>query len=593
MRRTCCILFVIALSTCLSHSVVAGSGESLPSGAVLHLSFDEPTVEMAAGKTTVRDLSGHGNHGVVVGAGFVEGVSGQCLRFDGNKDIVTCGADGSLDLTDAYTISAWVRTDTPGRHSRIVDRYLHADKRGYAMFFHQGSVGAHHFRPNRPRPYYIRGGADLADGRWHHCAVVANSAGAAVYVDGEIVTSRMNGATPAKPIAKTLTVGNGSDGSNWFPFHGDIDEVLVFNRSLSAAEIGQLSGMAAPLRTAEWVEPDWQIDATKPVTLRFNLTPGERLTYTRSSEGQILNVRQRKSFPMRLTRTDEWMVREPPQPGRMLVRVIRLDGSLRMGDKNSEPPGLKQGQFTMLPTGRMLDAWGVDGILSLPTFPPSPVRIGGKWSSRFSLPIPANTVTLEGDATYTLTGLAQVDGRQLARIEFQGMGMLDRVEISRKAIGVAMAEGEAAWAEGAPVGMVVPGSPADAAGVQAGDRIVMLGDRTVGNWEDLVHAVRACPDDTPSTLTLIRDEERVEIHITPKAGPSYQFEGDCAIRGTVVFDIIDGKVLRTEVDSVVFNFTVINDQGEHPMTQTQRGLVELLEIAKEQDGSNRDEVESW
>lgn len=57
------------------------------------------------------------------------------------------------------------------------------------------------------------------------------------------------------------------------------------------------------------------------------------------------------------------------------------------------------------------------------------------------------------------------------------------------------------WIE-AGVGMTLPGSPAEQAGLEPGDRIAAVGDARVENWWDLVREIESRPG------------ERVEIHIT-------------------------------------------------------------------------------
>ncbi len=68
----------------------------------------------------------------------------------------------------------------------------------------------------------------------------------------------------------------------------------------------------------------------------------------------------------------------------------------------------------------------------------------------------------------------------------------------------------------AVVGEVIPGSPAEKAGLQSGDQVVAaLGD-PVENWRDWVEVVRAHPDEA-LTLTLVRDGNRREVEIVPEA----------------------------------------------------------------------------
>ena len=74
-------------------------------GLVLYLAFDENTGNIA------RDSSGHGNHGSIMGAAWVEGQDGKALQFDGTDDYVEVAYNDMFNLTDAFTLAAWVKPD--------------------------------------------------------------------------------------------------------------------------------------------------------------------------------------------------------------------------------------------------------------------------------------------------------------------------------------------------------------------------------------------------------------------------------------------------------------------------------------------------
>jgi hypothetical protein len=63
--------------------------------------------------STARDLSGFGNDGVIVGAKWVEGVSGSALQFDGVDDYVIIEDQHPLDrlTSSSFTFSAWVHPE--------------------------------------------------------------------------------------------------------------------------------------------------------------------------------------------------------------------------------------------------------------------------------------------------------------------------------------------------------------------------------------------------------------------------------------------------------------------------------------------------
>ena len=66
------------------------------------------------------------------------------------------------------------------------------------------------------------------------------------------------------------------------------------------------------------------------------------------------------------------------------------------------------------------------------------------------------------------------------------------------------------------IDFVTPGTPAEWAGIQSGDRVLAVGDLEVSTWPQLVDAVRASPE-IEIALALERDGQRVIVLVTPSA----------------------------------------------------------------------------
>jgi len=75
---------------------------------ILMLNVDE-------GTGNPQDSSGKGNHGTITGATWTtQGKFGNALEFDGVNDMVNCGNDESLNITDRITVEAWIKPGTKG-----------------------------------------------------------------------------------------------------------------------------------------------------------------------------------------------------------------------------------------------------------------------------------------------------------------------------------------------------------------------------------------------------------------------------------------------------------------------------------------------
>lgn len=195
-----------------------------------HYNFDE-----GAG-STLRDVSGNGNDGQIHGARHVHRGHGYCLEFDGARDFVDCGSRPSLDLREALTLEAWVCPTRrvkgePGILGKHFDSYL-------LSYYADGQCW-----------WYVSGGGNnarslLTPGGWHHVVGTFDGQMLRLYVDGKLANASPS-KSPAVKSGKNFFIGcvlgdaNATDPnytrSAFFP--GQVDEVKVYSRALSDAEV--------------------------------------------------------------------------------------------------------------------------------------------------------------------------------------------------------------------------------------------------------------------------------------------------------------------------------------------------------------------
>jgi PKD repeat protein/glucose/arabinose dehydrogenase len=186
-----------------------------------------------ASGTTVSDASGNGNTGTVTGATrSTAGRFGGALSFDGVNDSVTVADANSLDLRTSMTLSAWVRP-TVGGGWRTVLLKEQPGQLAYALYSSTDN--------NRPSGHVFTTG-DMALGgpsvlpanAWSHLAAVWDGLTMRLYVNGTQVASGALAGTAATS-STPLRIGGNSVWGEWFA--GLIDEVRIYNRALTAAEI--------------------------------------------------------------------------------------------------------------------------------------------------------------------------------------------------------------------------------------------------------------------------------------------------------------------------------------------------------------------
>jgi hypothetical protein len=199
--------------------------------------FDE------ASGTTAVDASGRGNAGAVDGpARTAAGKFGGALSFDGVNDWVTIPDAASLDLTTGMTMEAWVHPSATGSLWRTVMLKEQPSDLIYALYAGDatGRPAAHVFT-TADKGFSGTTGTPL--NAWTHLAATYDGATLRLYVNGVQSSSKaVTGSIRAS--AGVLRIGgNGSWGNEWFS--GLIDEVRLYNRALTAAEIQ--TDMAAPV----------------------------------------------------------------------------------------------------------------------------------------------------------------------------------------------------------------------------------------------------------------------------------------------------------------------------------------------------------
>jgi glucose/arabinose dehydrogenase/PKD repeat protein len=188
--------------------------------------FDEPS-----GSTT-SDASGSGNGGTISGAARTTGRNGGGLSFDGVNDWVTVADAPSLDLTTGMTLEAWVRPSNVS-YWRTVVLKEQPGQLAYALYAStdNGRPSGHVYTT---RDVALQTPSAVPTNTWSHLAMTWDGLTIRMYVNGtQVASSALTGT--AVTSSSPLRMGGNGVWDEWFS--GTIDDVRVYNRALTAAQI--------------------------------------------------------------------------------------------------------------------------------------------------------------------------------------------------------------------------------------------------------------------------------------------------------------------------------------------------------------------
>lgn len=262
----------------------------LEQGLVLHWPFDEGT------NAPVLDASGHRNHGALYcGATRTNGISGAAVAFDGVDDRVHVAHSPSLLLGESnadFSAAFWLNLHQApdGLWHNIMHKGGADTDRTFAIWMWPDSTRLHlSVSTTNAISVGIEATSPLATNSWVHVAYVKEGNRLRCYLGGRLDQERT---IPGDVVANTGPFAVGDNdwcaGTRCF-----VDDLRLYNRPLSGAEIGDLArsaadvprpGMALWLKADEGIEsdPDGRVTTWRDVSPAGNdadcgALPGQEL----------------------------------------------------------------------------------------------------------------------------------------------------------------------------------------------------------------------------------------------------------------------------------------------------------------------------
>lgn len=225
------------------NSVEPTAKGGLASGLVGHWTFDGADMV-----PNVRDRSGRGNHGNISGmtsTTTVIGKLGQALDFESSSSNYVSITDAdSLDVTSAFTFAAWIKAESFTAVNNQANWIFGKDisgARSYDFGFYNTSGTINLTAQINGTNRGLSTASFTIDGLWHHVVATYDGSNVTYYIDG--VTSGTVASVNPAVTSTDLAIGRRNFvGFNEY-FDGSIDDVRIYNKTLSASEVKQLYNM--------------------------------------------------------------------------------------------------------------------------------------------------------------------------------------------------------------------------------------------------------------------------------------------------------------------------------------------------------------
>jgi hypothetical protein len=207
--------------------------------------------------TTATDRGSGGNNGTLTnGPVRVTGITGQAIDFDGADDYVTVTDNAALDFNDTadFSLSVWFNRETSDTTDTIIAKRngTATTDQGYILYI-DASTDKVVFEVcdavSACDEYQLASTSTFTSIGWNHVAVVwdQDAAGTTkLYVNGVDDSAAATGTIGnIGDLSTTLAFRIGAESDGGEPFNGKIDEARLYNRTLAATEISNLSRLGA------------------------------------------------------------------------------------------------------------------------------------------------------------------------------------------------------------------------------------------------------------------------------------------------------------------------------------------------------------
>lgn len=175
----------------------------------------------------------------------------KALYFNGVNSYIDCGDDIMLDFngTMQFSMEFWFKSVFASTRQFFMSKYEGGGRPGF--YIENDSTGVFALRiydkVDATAQSLTGGNSSYLNGEWHHFAVVFDgysSSNSAIYLDGKLANSGQINQPGDFSNPNHLYIGNYVVVP--FPFRGTMDEVVIYNKSLTSREVKNHYDMGRP-----------------------------------------------------------------------------------------------------------------------------------------------------------------------------------------------------------------------------------------------------------------------------------------------------------------------------------------------------------
>ena len=224
-----------------------------------------------------NDASGNGNNGTVNGATLTSdrfGNANSAYSFNGSNNWIEVISTPALSLPNSFTISTWLYRNNSNLMAAVTKERTPG---GWGYYLLGGDAVGINNGPPPPAsaPTCNKGGSVSnvsVQNTWYNLTATWNGLNLILFVNGSQVLILDGNLTDCggSLLNSLQKLYFGKDNVSYNPFSGKIDDIAIYNRALSTAEIQQLYGLGS-------TQYLWSTGATTP---SISVSPTQTTTYT-------------------------------------------------------------------------------------------------------------------------------------------------------------------------------------------------------------------------------------------------------------------------------------------------------------------------